>query len=403
MSKTFSLFTAIVCAGALTLIGAGSAFAKTAAKATTKTTAKTTTTTSYSISWQHSVYKVGASYGGFSGMSCATLNMCVGVDGAGDVIWSTTPTRAQGNAWRIASVDASGGGLTGISCPSKQLCVAVDATGEVIWSTTPNGGGSSWSTPVRIDSATEVGGSYVGLAGIACASTKLCVAVDNAPNGGLLVSRNPTGGASTWRRTTLGSGAQLTSVSCPSTTLCVVAGSETFYATTPMGVASAWHQTNTAPASGLFAAVGCVTGTTTCLTVGYGSSSSGFSYGTSKAGLSSATWTASALESIPATASGGLVDAVGCPVVGFCVAVDSVDNAFTTSTPVRGNWSAPKLLPYIVDNTSSYANSTVISCTVKICVVADSNGFVTGGNVIAKTVKKSIATSSKKTAAKKAS
>lgn len=372
------------------LLGAGSAMAG----------------TTYSMTWHHSVYKVGSSTGGFSSVSCAAVNLCVAVDGAGDVVWSTSPMRATAASWRIAAIDASGGGLTGISCPSKNLCVAVDANGELTYSTIPNGGQKDWSTPVQIDSVAATAGSYVGLAGISCPTTKLCVAVDNSPNGGVLVSTNPTGGASTWRRARLGTGAQLTSVSCPSSKLCVVSGAKTYYSTNPRGYKSYWTQSQSAPSDGTFAAVGCAHATKTCLAVGYGSSSIGFSYGTSNA-ASTTSWTASkVLSSDPPTSTEGMLDAVACPAGNFCVALDSTDDVATTSTPVRGRWSALSTLPSFATTISTtYANATALSCTLKICVAVDSNGYVTGGAVNAKTTssgasKKSTATSSKKSTTK---
>jgi hypothetical protein len=82
------------------------------------------------------------------------------------------------------------------------------------------------------------------------------------------------------------------------------------------------------------------------------------------------------VEPYPQSASQGLLDGVACPRVGFCVAIDSNDDAYTTNTPVNGHWSAPTAI-----RRGSLSNSSAISCSALLCLVADSRGTLTSGSV----------------------
>ena len=165
-------------------------------------------------------------------MACPSTVLCVAVDRAGQVLWSTDPAGGP-RAWAAADVDGATE-MTSISCPSTALCVAVDAAGDVITSTDPAGGAAAW-TVARFDPSTtrnntdNAGGVLVR--GVSCPSTGLCVAVDAAGN--VLVSADPTGGASAWTIvhidtatsygcTGVGLACQppLTAIACPATTLC---------------------------------------------------------------------------------------------------------------------------------------------------------------------------------------
>ncbi|MEO6859335.1 MAG: hypothetical protein ABI323_12260 [Solirubrobacteraceae bacterium] len=165
-------------------------------------------------------------------VACPAKNVCVAVDRAGRVLWSTNPLGGT-RRWLAARVDA-GNELSAIACPSTSLCVAVDAAGNVITSQNPTGGQSTW-TVAKIDSSpTEANSDNTGpvlLRGVSCPSAGLCVAVDGAGNA--LVSTDPAGGAAAWTIThadtnrTHGCGGAglacqppLVGVSCPTIALC---------------------------------------------------------------------------------------------------------------------------------------------------------------------------------------
>ena len=123
---------------------------------------------------------------GLSGLSCPVASMCVAVDGQGDVVSSADPA-GGGAAWQTVNVDGSNR-LVGVSCPSVSLCAAVDDAGNVLTSVDPTGRAAGWSV-----ANVEGTSPFVG---VSCPSVSLCVA---ATASDLLVSRDPSAGASSWR------------------------------------------------------------------------------------------------------------------------------------------------------------------------------------------------------------
>src|SRR5579875_3390095 len=200
--------------------------------------------TTYSMKWTKSVSLLNPSDGGgFDSVACAPTVagsvslLCAAGDVRGDVFVSDHPGQAK--QWHREYIDKKLA-ITGVSCPSAQLCVAVDAHGQVMHSTTPLLGAKAWTHPVRVDKAAQTGGGYAGFAGISCPTTTFCVAVDNAPNGNVAYTTDPTGPASAWTLTTIGAGVTLDSVSCVSATFCMIGGTDGYYTTAPTGGASGW-------------------------------------------------------------------------------------------------------------------------------------------------------------------
>jgi hypothetical protein len=61
--------------------------------------------------------------------------------------------------------------LDAVTCATSRLCIAVDDAGNTLISTNPAGGATTWHA-FHIDNA--------ALEAIACASSSFCVAVDKA-------------------------------------------------------------------------------------------------------------------------------------------------------------------------------------------------------------------------------
>jgi hypothetical protein len=155
-----------------------------------------------------------------TGVSCASLTLCVAVDDAGNVMTSSEPGNGEG-VWTIFPADANS--LRGVTCPSTSLCVAVDSAGNIVSSTNPTGGNSAWtSTPVNVG---------IPLTGVSCVSQSLCVAVD--AKGDVLTSTEPAGGAGGWAIASVDAGHAFTSVSCSPDGLCT-AVDDAGYAVTAM-------------------------------------------------------------------------------------------------------------------------------------------------------------------------
>ncbi len=185
-----------------------------------------------------------------AGLSCRSRALCVGVAG-GEVISSGDPT-GRASAWRAVSVPAR---LASVSCATVRLCVAAGGSGRVTLSTTPTARTSgSWSTytvPTSVPSECGKDGPgsdcVADLTGISCPTASLCVAVDSADNseGDVIVSTDPTGGASTWKFARIDTANGFSDVSCPTASLCVAvdfAGNR-YVSQRPAGEAGAWRFT----------------------------------------------------------------------------------------------------------------------------------------------------------------
>ena len=169
---------------------------------------------------------------------------------------------------------------------------------------------------------------------ISCPTTTLCVAVDNAAERPGRLHHRPDGPASAWTLTTIGSGVTLDSVSCASATFCMIGGTDGYYTTAPTGGASGWKATTALSSSySVIASLACNT-LKLCVGVGYGNAGVGLATGSSAP--STTTWSASLIGSDPPAQNAQVVDSVACPTRNFCVAVDGASNAYTSSTPVRG-------------------------------------------------------------------
>lgn len=322
------------------------------------------------VRWHKARRIEAAANGGFQAVSCPTFQLCVAGDASGHVLFTTRPS---GGSWsRPAHVDG-GNTLTGISCPTIHFCVAVDDVGNVLTSSRPTRGARGWSRPARIDSVRSVDGGYAGLLGISCPSTSLCVAVDAAEGGNLLTSTHPLGGARTWRMVHLGG--TLASVSCHTTRLCVIAGSSHYYATHPAGGRIAWHNTGGPAGGGVLSGISCPS-FGECVGVGFNDNTIGLADGTSSPTGGAKTWRTVNVGPSPPPPNASLLDAVGCAGLTLCVALDSADNAYVSSTPVKGGWSGPGP---IRPNSASQQNA--ISCTLHLCVVVDSAGVEVTGSV----------------------
>ena len=223
-----------------------------------------------------------------SGVSCPSVSLCVAVDRAGNVVTSTSPAGGA-SAWRIAHIDPTAPacptlpgchGLTGVSCASVALCVAVDDQGYVITSTEPTGGASAWH-PANVDSSNAgcgvFGSACHGLRGVSCASVSACVAVDA---GNVIVSTDPTAGASAWHSAAVDQSAEtctptsgcfgLTGVSCPSASLCVAVhwAGNVVSSTNPTSGSGAWTVTAVSHYPNGLLNVSCAS-SLLCVAVGY--------------------------------------------------------------------------------------------------------------------------------------
>jgi hypothetical protein len=294
-----------------------------------------------------------------SSVSCPSQALCIAVDGVGNAVTSTDPAGGAG-AWTVRNIDGSNM-LGGVSCPSASLCVAVGGAGDVLTSTSPTGGASAWA-------ATNVDGSN-SVTGVSCPSTSLCVAVDNVGN--VLTSTVPTGGASAWTASHVDPTGSFTGVSCVSAPLCVAVDSsgDVVTSTDPTGSASAWTVTqveNEAQPPGLhvhnkLTSVSCPS-VSLCVAVDlFGSALTS----TNPTGGASA-WTVTPIDNY--------LQGVSCPLVSLCVAVGAGGNVTSSTDPTGGSSAWTEIQ---VDGNNILWG---VSCpSASLCVGVDTDGNVVVG------------------------
>ncbi len=358
----------------------------------------TSTPTSTSTAWTEVAGVEGVT--GLMSDSCPAANLCVAGDASGRIITSASPF-ATTSAWSApVTVDALDS-ITAISCPTTTLCVAADSAdqgrlGNVLTSVNPAGGASAWSVPVQVDST-------AGFTGLSCPTVSFCAGVDS--KGDVLTTSNPTGGAGTWSSAfidnpnlTPSEPVPLTSISCPSASLCVattglyqpgsIGGGYVFTATSPAGGAGAWSGWHV---DGNFA-INDVTCPSVYLCVAVDSNGDVL-YSTNPTGGLPA-W--HVIPAVDTNATPNLVE-VACPGSGTtvtCIALDSTGHLFASTNAGGGpnpgqtpTWSPvtvnPLAPPGVVDaNLAAPVSASLTSLVcpqANVCLATDTAGFVVAG------------------------
>lgn len=329
---------------------------------------------------------------GTAGAISCPGGFCVVVDSDGNALATTTPA-AGAPTWTTSWVDGSNP-IAQTSCPSTSFCAAVDGDGNVLISTDPTTSTPTWAT-TNIDGAAT-------MTGISCASASFCVAIDDFGN--VLISTDPTDADPSWASSSIASGG-LTAVSCPSTALCVVTGSNELITTDPTNPHPTWRTDSvgfepdgiSCPSTALcatFSFAGNLAFTTdpTAQSPSWTSTTTSDSrlvYGIScpsalmcaEAGLSGDVWytTDPTAQSPDWTDDGGTAGELGgisCPSVGFCVAAydglagPGPGNGLVILNPASPN---PTLTPSAID--AAAIDLPAISCaSVSLCVAGGSDG-----------------------------
>ena len=160
----------------------------------------------------------------FRGVSCGSVSFCVAVTNEGRIVTSTEPLGGP-SAWQVIGQPGGPGGLHAVACVAAALCVSGNQGGNIFSSQSPAAGLSSWRG--------VSGGGSVQITGISCPSASECLAVDD--NGSTLISKEPSAGKSAWSYSNLIpfaaptaageiEGNALFAASCPSSSMCAVAG-----------------------------------------------------------------------------------------------------------------------------------------------------------------------------------
>jgi hypothetical protein len=168
--------------------------------------------------------------------TAAALMVCLLAAGVPGLARAATAPLTFSAPTQIAGAPyTSGHNLTALDCRSTTLCVGGDGVGNLVVSTDPTAGASAWTLTEQVDPGAQI-------TAVSCVSATLCVAAAN--DGAILHSTTPTGAASSWKKTTgvFNTGNYLNSLSCPSATLCVGVDrkGQVVVSRTPTGAAKSW-------------------------------------------------------------------------------------------------------------------------------------------------------------------
>jgi hypothetical protein len=308
-----------------------------------------------------------------SAVTCPSEVLCAAVDtNSGSVVTSINPTGGAA-AWKVTRLPAATN-LKDLSCPSPSMCVGIGGDATVIASRNPTGGATAW-TAVKVAGLPVCGprgeGSLpCGLTGVSCPTETFCAAVDTVGN--LITSRNPSGGAASWKLSRLGkliSGPEypdlLSQVSCGSPELCVLLGANNIVtSSTPTAGLTGWKLTPLNVGDHYLTAVSC-NSSSFCVAVDqYGDviTSSDPTGG-------AAAWITTNVEGVPIVDDPNIQGVplfdVSCPSRSLCVAIDG-GNVITSSNPAGG------AAAWAMANVDSSNDVQGVSCpTINLCVAVD--------------------------------
>ena len=279
----------------------------------------------------------------FTGISCGSTTNCIGVGTAGVDALVIEATTNDGTSWTAEKTPSGVETLYGISCPSATDCTAVGSTategGTPVAIGTTNGG-ATWTLEKTPTSPST-------LDAVSCASTTTCVAVGSGS--GMMT----TNGGTTW--SSVSPGGDLEGISCPSTSACVAVGSvgqigtcshnplpgcpeQPYVAWTTNGGTS-WSEsgagTSNSTSGGSLTSVSCPT-TTQCMVAGAAvsgvlSPSTATEYVVVLGG--SCTMVGCGGSGIPSLSSINVLDGVSCPSSSLCVAIGDGQIATAGASP----------------------------------------------------------------------
>jgi hypothetical protein len=319
----------------------------------------TTDPTGTSAAW-HRVQLPGHEQ--FSAVTCPSVTLCLAADFAGGIWVSTHPT-GPAKDWRRTMLPVTGSELSSLACPNARLCLTAGRDGDLFVSTDPARGGATFR---RVLADPDPGAKFApDIDDVACSSDHWCVAVDSG--GGVVTASDPAGAASAWTRTELDPGssdgfsAGLAAVTCRASGLCVtVDPNGNVWASSAAGVTFSQVATAHADSSGGYSAIRCPS-SSECLAVAAGGDEL-----RSSAPTSAGSWTAAAIP----TDVGDALSGVSCPSTSLCVAIDGAGDALTSTDPARASsWQA-------VDIDATTRLEAVSCPTTTFCAIADATGDV---------------------------
>ncbi len=278
---------------------------------------------------------------------------------------ATAKSSSPPYVWHTA-VGVEPGGFTGLACPSTRLCVATDNAGGILTSRTP--------TVARTWNRIDADGTS-SLAAVACPTSTGCVAVDSLGNA--VVSTEPAGErATTWKTAPIDPRNAITALSCPTRHLCVaVDGAGNAITTTaPFAAKPAWTVNHIDPGLSYACQVDKVTGpqcqpqllaiACPAASLCVATDDSGYVIVTHDPGAKTPKWTVTG-GGKPAGFNG-----ISCPTSSFCALVNGFYAAVVTINPRRPRAASTKAT---LEHGTAFLNG--VNCpSVSVCLLESGSG-----------------------------
>ena len=328
--------TALLCALALSLTSCAAVTGGTRTNRPPTTTSRATTTTVPGALWSAPREMTGGR--AVKSLDCPVTGWCMALDASG-VPWIS---RDGGRSWvsgaPVGQPGPGGVSASSLACSSPTFCMA-----EASPASSEEWRGTGWSSPFPVSGAQVV-------QALACSGPSFCVTVDGEGDGFLWRGSGWEGELNAWGGPS--------SAACTSATFCVL----TQGGGASLWNGSSWSRPEPIDTDAQLTGVSCPT-SSFCVAVDTGAAAvfwNGSSW-SSPAALPSASGSApSAGGAIPLTG-------VSCPTTSFCAAVDSAGDAWTWQ---NGQWSVPVRV-------DPGAALLAVSCAAaSVCVAADNRGGV---------------------------
>jgi hypothetical protein len=314
-----------------------------------------------------------------TGLDCPSASLCIGVDGGGGILRTTTPTGSE-SAWHRSVQSAATDGLNGVSCPSMHFCATVGNDDRIAVSAHP-ATDTNWTTfKLPFINEGDDGPTPYNPDSITCASASLCLATSDQY--GLIVSTNPAKGPTSWHLVSPATAnANLwDTASCPTVTFCVAGDLVGRIAVSrhPANT-STWHLTKIAPATGPghppnISSISCPS-TSFCLA---GDGDGSVHWSTRPTGGARA-WHAVKI-------SLRRLIAISCRSRTFCVAIDARRDAYASTDPTgkTAAWHQVTLATgHFPIASAALENLRSLSCAPHhLCVAGSGDGVVIAGRSV---------------------
>ncbi len=281
--------------------------------------------------WSTTPFNIGTYAQAYTAVSCPSTTMCLAGDTSGQYsVYSFTGSPSWTAPIPVSSI-VDGDTIDSISCPTISFCMAVNASGLAM---TYSSG--SWSSISPVESA-------AALVAVSCASSSSCEAV-SANGDAYTYSGSWTADGS------IGTGPSTppTSMSCPTTSLCMVVG---LMGTVEVGSGTSWTSLSSVDGTNELTSVSCAS-SSVCTAVDSAGNVVELAF--------SGSWTPTL---VPVDSVS--IKSISCPTTSFCMTVDSAGKSYYGSGTT---WAAATVNSFSVPQ-------NVVSCpSPNFCAAASQGG-----------------------------